>query len=396
MRINELISRDPAAWTTILQQRAETQAVLVTHVSAAALSQSLIRFSLKLAEHSDPITLIGKRTNATEAAFYRDLGPRLGFLTARCWYSYVGEERGWVVIEDIPDNRPPEKWGDRDVERVVGNLAALHIAHWNRPTELQTYSWLPWFLWSTAPHETWTPLAENIRLSRSASNLVSPHAIASAGPLTLEFYRAAVCLATLQKLGGWPGVIEQPFLDAVADLLDDPVPMLYPLRSLPSTLLHGEPAPRHWRLTLFGDCNLLDWQGASIGPSVCDLVSFVENIEQVNTLAVGEQPREVTQIRMETLVDTYLLRMYEALWPLFNPRELRKAMPAAQCLYVMTQWLPVLSHWFDPLVEDGATLAQFGRITDQHLLEAGCIDAVRYRPYLADLLQRFTQAFRTL
>lgn len=396
MKINELISRDPAAWTTILQQRADTRAVSVTHVSAAALGRGLIRFSLKLAGQSDPITLIGKRTNATEAAFYRDLGPRLGFLTAPCWYSYVGEERGWVVIEDVPDNRPPEKWGDRDVERVVANLAALHIAHWNRPTELRSYAWLPWFLWSTTPHETWSPLADNVRLRRPAAELVSPHAIATAGPLTLEFYRAATCLATLQKLGGWPGVIDQSFLDAVADLLDDPVPMLYPLRSLPSTLLHGEPAPRHWRLTLFGDCNLLDWQGVSIGPSVCDLVSFVENVEQVNTLAVGEQPREVTQLRMETLVDGYLLRMYEALWPLFNPRELRKALPAAQCLYVLTQWLPLLSHWFDPLAEEDATLAGFGRISDQSLLEAGCIAAVRHRPYLAELVQRFMQAFRAL
>lgn len=396
MKINELISRDPAAWTTILQQRADTRAVSVTHVSAAALDRGLIRFSLKLAGQSDPITLIGKRTNATEAAFYRDLGPRLGFLTAPCWYSYVGEERGWVVIEDVPDNRPPEKWGDRDVERVVANLAALHIAHWNRPTELRSYAWLPWFLWSTTPHETWSPLADNVRLRRPAAELVSPHAIATAGPLTLEFYRAATCLATLQKLGGWPGVIDQSFLDAVADLLDDPVPMLYPLRSLPSTLLHGEPAPRHWRLTLFGDCNLLDWQGVSIGPSVCDLVSFVENVEQVNTLAVGEQPREVTQLRMETLVDGYLLRMYEALWPLFNPRELRKALPAAQCLYVLTQWLPLLSHWFDPLAEEDATLAGSGRISDQSLLEAGCIAAVRHRPYLAELVQRFMQAFRAL
>lgn len=396
MKINELISRDPAAWTTILQQRADTRAVSVTHVSAAALGHGLIRFSLKLAGQSDPITLIGKRTNATEAAFYRDLGPRLGFLTAPCWYSYVGEERGWVVIEDVPDNRPPEKWGDRDVERVVANLAALHIAHWNRPTELRSYAWLPWFLWSTTPHETWSPLADNVRLRRPAAELVSPHAIATAGPLTLEFYRAATCLATLQKLGGWPGVIDQSFLDAVADLLDDPVPMLYPLRSLPSTLLHGEPAPRHWRLTLFGDCNLLDWQGVSIGPSVCDLVSFVENVEQVNTLAVGEQPREVTQLRMETLVDGYLLRMYEALWPLFNPRELRKALPAAQCLYVLTQWLPLFSHWFDPLAEEDATLAGSGRISDQSLLEAGCIAAVRHRPYLAELVQRFMQAFRAL
>ena len=396
MKVNELISRDPAAWTTILQQQPETQSVSVTHVSGTSLSRSLSRFSLKLSEHSDPITLIGKRTNAAEAAFYRDLGPRLSFLTARCWYSYVGEERGWVVIEDVPNNRPPEKWGDRDVERVVDNLATLHIAYWNRPTELQAYSWLPWFLWSTTPQEIWSPLAENIQLSRSAARLVSPHAIANAGPLTLEFYRAAVCLEMLQKLGGWPGVIEQPFLDALADLLDDPVPMLYPLRSLPSTLLHGEPAPRHWRLTMFGDCNLLDWQGVTIGPSVCDLVSFVENIEQVNNLGTGEQPREVTQIRMETLVDSYLLRMYEALWPLFNPRELRKAMPAAQCLYVITHWLPLLSHWFNPLAEDDATLAQFGRITDQRLLETGYIDAVRYRPYLTDLLQRFVQAFRAL
>ncbi|MCA9938850.1 MAG: phosphotransferase [Anaerolineales bacterium] len=396
MRGIELISRDPAAWTAILQERAETDAVVVRHVRAVSLGDGFTRYFLTLKGHSDPITLIGKRTTPTEAAFYRDFSARLGFLAPRCWYSYVDEERGWVVMEDVPNDRPPRRWGDRDVERVVGNLAALHIACWNRVEDLRVFDWLPWRLWPMGIESSRSRKLNAGLLSLGDLEMPASHALASAGPLIGEFERAARCLERLQQGGPWPGVIEQEHIDALADLLDDPVPMLYPLRSLPSTLLHGEPGLRHWRLTLFGDCNLLDWRTVCIGPSLCDLVSFIEDMERVHTLDAGRQPREVTQLRAETIVDTYLLRLYEALWPLFNAREVRKAMPAAHCLYIITHWLPILDDWVAPLSPDNATPAYSPRITEQQLRQAGRLAAVRYRPYLTDLFQRFLHAYRNL
>lgn len=66
---------------------------------------------------------------------------------------------------------------------------------------------------------------------------LSRHAIHSAGRLAPLFLRAANGLVVMRALDGWPGVMGESHLSAVADLLDDPVPMLAPLLDLPLTLL---------------------------------------------------------------------------------------------------------------------------------------------------------------
>src|SRR5690606_5308795 len=80
---------------------------------------------------------------------------------------------------------------------------------------------------------------------------LSDHAIWNLASMAPQFLHAAAAVSFLQKRGGWPGVLEMEHLDAAAELLDDPMPMLYTLRDQPLTLQHGAPLNHHWHVTLF-------------------------------------------------------------------------------------------------------------------------------------------------
>ncbi len=396
MRITELISGDVAAWTTIVRRQLGAADLTVTAVLADALSPRLTRFQLTLAGHSDPISLVAKKTSTREALFYRDLAPRLGFLTPRCWFGHANRRRGWVVLDDVPQHRPPSSWREGDASRVIGNLAALHTAYWNRAQELQAYEWLDWFILPVDP-DAGISLPEPYRFyPYRQEQAVSSHAVANAGPLVEIFLKAATAVEALEALGGWPGVVGAEALVAVRDLLDDPVPMLHTLRTLPPTLIHGAPRPDHWHLTVFADCNLLDWERVALGPAVYDLVSLLEAREQALTRSGLRPSPAASELRFETMVDTYLLRLYESLWPLFDARAMRRALPAARCLYVLVDWLPRLADWFAPLATEAATSGPPTRISDRMLARVGRREAVALRPYLTDLFARFSADYRLL
>ncbi len=65
MEIKQLRSQRPRAWTAILAQEPEMADIVVTRVAREKMTPLLTRFILELADHSEPITLIGKETNKT-------------------------------------------------------------------------------------------------------------------------------------------------------------------------------------------------------------------------------------------------------------------------------------------------------------------------------------------
>ena len=101
MEIKQLRSQRPRAWSAILAQEPEMAGVVVTQVTREKIKPGLIRFILELADHHEPITLIGKETNSTEAQFYRELGRRLPYLPPRCWFSHVHGEQSRVVLDEV-------------------------------------------------------------------------------------------------------------------------------------------------------------------------------------------------------------------------------------------------------------------------------------------------------
>jgi hypothetical protein len=207
--------------------------------------------------------------------------------------------------------------------------------------------------------------------------------------------RAAEGLERIQLLGGWPNIFEEQHIQAVVDLLDDPVPMLQPLQEMPATLLHGNLSPAKWQFNLFNERYLLDWERMTTGPAVMDLVQFIEEFDLLADES-GWRIRSCWPLLEETMVDSYILRMGGKLGSSFNATHTRRAMPAARCLYVLTTWLPRFASWFQSIPDNRQAWHNFNQLCDEELAEAGFELMVGIRPYLTNLFQRFLNAYRML
>lgn len=354
---------------------------------AEPYSPHLLRYTLTLDGYSDPITCIGKRTNQHEALFYRDLASQLT-IPPSCWFVDAQEQNSWVILDDVPNHLPPQKWSDGDAQTLMQQLSGLHAAFWN-DADLQTRcDWLPHFVGQKRPY-TWPQLREQQarHFDEGPAAIISEHALQHAGRLAPNFLQAANGLAVMRSLNGWPGILGESHLAAAAALLDDPAPMLLPLRDLPPTLLHGSVQNEHWQTTLFGDHRLLGWQNVHVGPGLLDLVSFIEqfNIPQPTTASITE----------ETLIDSYLLAMGARLGKHFDARAVRQAIPAARCLHILLTWFPHFATWFAEM-PNVYTWQKVNRLPDHDLLGTRFEAIIGYRTYLQDVFARFLQAYYTL
>ena len=402
--VAELQNRDPSAWTSLLRGIVGTDDVVVTAVTAEPLrtpanapyDHRVSRYHVSLENHTDPITFIGKYTNPAETQFYQQWRFNFPNLAAPCHYIHAQERGGWLILADIPNNFPAQKWTPSHVEHLIEQLADIHTLAWQKPEAL-AQSALPHFI--EGSNTTWEALIEKhpAYFEQGPAAILSEHAIHHFGRLADTMLKAANGLLVMRSLGGWPGILGESHLTAVADLLDDPVPMLEPLKNLPLTLVHGNPHAHHWRLTLFEESYLLDWHRAVVGPGVLDLVSFTEQFDliferedQSRLLIRQERP-----LSDETMIDSYLLTMSARLGGQFDGRTVRRAIPAARCLHVLTHWLPHFATWFADM-PDKYTWQKINRLTDHQLAQTPYRGMVPYRPYLSGIFHRFLQSYKTL
>ncbi len=401
--VTQLKRRDPAAWTALLQARPQLQDEVVTAVNARPLykgeQSTVIRYQLMLTGHSDPVTVIGKQTNAAEVHFYKYIAPQLGIQTPPCWHAAEQEDgSGWLVLADVPNHFPPVKWTAVDTEAVIHRIARQHIQFHNNLDTLHQAG-LPQFLSGEKVTRHELNLTHHTYFEEGPAAILSDHAIESAGELAPTLLKAANGLAVIRSLGGWPGILGESHMAAAADLLDDPLPMLSPLKDLPATLLHGNQHTHHWRLTLFDDYYLIDWQKAAVGPGICDMVNFLEQFDllyqrgtvfPISIRTEGERP-----LSFETMLDTYLLAMHRQLGSTYDTRQHRQAVPAARCLYVLLNWFPLFADWFKEMPSK-YTWQKINRMSDEQLADTPFYEYVRFRPYLAGVFGRFLRAYYTL
>ena len=400
----QLQQGDKAAWTALLRHRLLWEDVRVTAVSKQrcyrhsgfGYNPHLTRYVLTIAGQSDPITFIGKWTDWVENRFYEELAATVPFLAPNCLLTHRVEEKGWLVLEDVPNHFSPPTWLVADVEAIIRDLTDLHALYWQKT---KRWRWLPHFIDREKEAYTWERLrAEKaIYFEEGPAAVISDHAVSKSGRLAPILLEAANGLTVLRSLGGWPGVLGESQLTAVAELLDDPVPMLSPLDNLPVTLLHGDPANYHWHVTLFDERRLFDWQRVMAGPGILDLVYFVE---QMDLIYMVDNPfhlvmRPYPPITEETVIDSYMLTMSERLGSAFPARLCRQAIPAARCLHLLTHWLPHFAGWFDDL-PDKYVWQRVNRLPDQELVDTPFASIVYLRPYLRAVFQRFLQAYRML
>ena len=399
----QLQRRDPTAWTALLRECLNAEDVVVTAVSAEPIHypsqrSKLTRYLLALDNHTDPIALIGKNTDANEIAFYQHLACRVPHLAPRCWFIHppVENRDGWLLLDEVPNNILPEKWSINDVDDVIAKMADLHAAFWQQTDSLLDQGFSPLFAPKTYTFKQLQ--AENPLLFKSGPGAVlSEHAVSAAGALTPKLLKAANGVAVMRALGGWPGILGETHLQLAADLLDDPLPMLEPLRTLPVSLLHGSPHTYHWMITLFEDLRLLDWHQTAVGPGICDLVSFLEQFDVISDRNVHGQGRIRGEwpVSEETIIDNYILGMKRRLGNKYNGRLHRNAIPAARCLYTLTNWFTFFAEWADDM-PNHFTWQKINRMPAEEVLGTPYEPFVSYRPYLSTVFNRFLLACRSL
>jgi hypothetical protein len=399
----QLQRRDPNAWTALLREHMEVEELAVTAVSSRPIrsrnknSARMTRYLLTLADSSDPISFLGRHVDGVEATFYREFALRLPQLAPNCHFLHQAEpnSNGWAVLDDVPSDISPDRWSVADVNSIVEKMAHLHATFIDQTDEL-TNAGLSQRLDRTAYQ--WDTLAaeQAIYFEEGPAAILSEHALAQSGQLAPLFLQAANGLVVMRDLGGWPGILGESHLTAVSDLLDDPVPLLEPLRQLPFTLLHGDPNNRHWHVSVFEDHRLGAWQKAAIGPGICDLVSF---IEQFGLLEDGEsgllKTRPLWPVDEETIIDTYMLALSQRLGTRINTRMLRQAIPAARCLYVLTNWFPHFATWFEEM-PNKFTWQKVNRMAPKEFTDTPLQGFMQLRPYLSGVFERFMLAYRSL
>ncbi len=425
--VAQLVQKDPATWTAVLRHHLAEAEVRVTVTAVASqpvlnrealpYSPHLLRYTLFLEGHRDPITCIAKRAHLNEALFYRDLAPELD-LAPTCWFNALGAPENaagvpddasgapdtWLILADVPDDIPPARWRAGDALEVMQQLARLHAAHWDDRALPIHHPWLPHYVGEKRPYTLPQLREQHSRyFSEGPAANLSEHALQQAGRLAPRFLQAANGLAVMRSLGGWPGILGESHLSAAADLLDDPVPVFDRLRDLPPALLHGSLQNTHWRVPLWGSPRLLDWREVCIGPCVLDVVAFVE---QFDVLYDPELPWHVAQrnasaITEEMLVDGYIMAMRARLGaqsarrPAFNARAFRQAIPAARCLHVLLTWFPLFATWFGEM-PNAYTWQKVNRMPDRELVGTRFEAIIGYRAYLPQVFGRFLQAYRAL
>lgn len=400
----QLQRRDPNAWTALLRDHMEVEELVVTAVSAKPISphtqssRRMTRYILSLAGHSDPISFIGRYIDAVEAVFYSEFAPRLSELAPGCHFLHQAESNGegWAVLDDVPNDISSEKWSISDVNAIIEKLAHLHALFFGKTDDL-TNAGLGLLLDRTAYQWESLVAEQSVYFEEGPAAILSEHALSQAGQLAPLFLQAANGLVVMRDLGGWPGILGESHLTAVADLLDDPVPLLEPLRQLPFTLLHGDPNNRRWRVTVFDDQRLTGWQTAAIGPGVCDLISFIEQFSLLDDAesAPNLRTRPTWPVDEETMIDSYMLALSKRLGNRVNTRALRQAIPAARCLYVLTNWFPHFATWFEEM-PNRYTWQKVNRMADHDFVDTPLQGFLQLRPYLSDVFERFLLAYRSL
>ncbi|GJM42104.1 MAG: hypothetical protein DHS20C20_23860 [Ardenticatenaceae bacterium] len=403
MLATQLQRRDPNAWTALLREQMETKELVVTAVSGKPIrprtknSRRTTRYLLSLAGHSDPISLIGRHVSPVEVLFYNQYALRLTKLAPQCFFLHQAEPGGdgWAVLDDTPNDIHPGRWAVDDINGIVEKMAYQHAAFTDQADELTSAGFS--LLLDRKAYE-WEHLAaeQSVYFEEGPAAILSEHALAQSGQLAPHFLQAANGLVVMRDLGGWPGILGESHLTAVSDLLDDPVPLLEPLRQLSPTLLHGDPNNHNWHVTVFDDHRLAAWQTAAVGPGICDLVSFIEQFSLLEDKESGLlKTRPLWPVNEETIIDTYLLALSQRLGSRVNTRALRQAIPAARCLYVLTNWFPHFATWFEEM-PNKYTWQKVNRMALSEFADTPLQSFMQLRPYLSGVFERFLLAYRSL
>lgn len=176
-----------------------------------------------------------------EVSIYKFLGEQLPVRIPELLASHPGG--GWLVMLQLPQGRRSELWTADDYLLAAEQLVALHDRFWGLGEDLSYYSWLS------------RPLDSDFNIYvRAASNSVEALGQSSTPNMLSEN-------SELMQL-----------LNHILSHMDD---VNKNLHISPATLLHGDYFPGNINVHPDGNLTIFDWEEASIGPAMVDLITFV-------------------------------------------------------------------------------------------------------------------------
>jgi hypothetical protein len=257
-----------------------------------------------------------------EVFFYRTLSEQLPVQVPRLLASHPDGD--WLIMEMLPLERKPEKWTADDYELAIKQLVSLHDRFWGLGSDLVVYPWLA------------RPLATDYAIYIQA---------ASTGVRKLADNPATNLLVRDPKLIGM-----------ITRLVEHADKIAIALRNAPATLLHGDYWPGNITLSTDNLFFVYDWQQASIGPGILDLLHFIQASQwYFDPLPITPQEL-ITSYRSQVAKASHYhwgdaewdeLWDYALLWNfLTNWVDMLVNIPAP---VLQTQYLHLRSLWLDPV-----------------------------------------------
>ncbi|MFT5193987.1 MAG: hypothetical protein ACI85U_000993 [Candidatus Promineifilaceae bacterium] len=409
MNIQQLQNGSIEAWTWLLRQQANMSSDTVIGVQMEPLEYRATRFSLTLAEYSEPLSVIGFETNQTESTFYSRFAAGLNQLPPKSWYEWQNRDGGWVVIEENGPYHSPSTWSREDLDRVTEKLAGLHATWWGSDElnniELPEHPVVQSFDFVAMANSIGKARHDHQKSPIFPQHVGNKNSLLSAtsaqGSVIPELMIASVGFKMLKKLGGWPDLIEGIHMSALEHLLQRPEIMLKPLQHVPLTLLHGQPVSDNWRINLMDETHLANWRNVSIGPAVCDLAIFIENYIFWQT-SHPDLHRLVPGSLEEMLIDSYLMHLSENVSlegekrPGSSRHIRRYALPAAICWHTISHWLPTFVTWFGKMPQSRHSWEIADELSPESIAAWGINDLNQYRPAIGAIFERFLDAYKLL
>ncbi len=222
----------------------------------------LVRKELKL---SDWASSLLQETILREAKWYAaDLSALLPVSLELPALEVVWQEEhhAIVLLRDVREDL--ERWQkarERGMDRALETLARLHNALSGEDVRARL-CWLP-------------------RYERFFVTAFAQHLAASTGELAAvaggeELLKGAPDFGAGIEI--WLRCLPPRIRTLVTGLWRDPSPILERLRSLPHSVIHGDPGPQHFGLSTCGEEErivLIDWEFVAWGPPIIDLVHLV-------------------------------------------------------------------------------------------------------------------------
>jgi hypothetical protein len=257
-----------------------------------------------------------------EVSFYRNLAEQLPVNVPRLFASHPDGD--WLIMEMLPLERKPESWTADDYLLAIDQLVALHDRFWGLGTDLTIYPWLA------------RPLGTDYSIYIQA---------AASGVRRLADEATSNLLTRDPKLIG-----------VITRLVEHADKIAAALRTAPATLLHGDYWPGNITLSDDNTFFVYDWQQASIGPGVLDLLHFIQASQwYFDPLPIS--PQELINSYRSRLAKTSHYHWeddewaglwdYALLWNfLINWVDMLVNIPAP---VIQTQYLHLRSLWLDPV-----------------------------------------------